>query len=227
MIGKLIVIDGLDSSGKQTQAELLENRLKSEGHNVLKIQFPDYNDTSSALVKMYLNGDFGQKPDDVNAYAASTFYAVDRYASYKRYWQKFYSEGGIIIADRYTTSNAIHQAVKLDKDKRKDFFSWLYDFEFNLLGLPKPDCVVFLDVLPGISIKLMENRLNKIDNQKDKDIHEKNKSYIYDCYDCALLAAEVLGWVKIDCSENTLIKKIEDIHLEVYKVVINQVKKSN
>ncbi len=140
--------------------------MKNEGFNVLKIQFPDYNDPSSTLVKMYLNGEFGKEPSDVNAYAASTFYAVDRFASYKRYWQKFYLEGGIIIADRYTTSNAIHQAVKLDKEKREAFFSWLYDFEFNLLGLPKPDCVILLDVLPDVSIKLMENRLNKIERAK-------------------------------------------------------------
>ena len=140
--GKLIVLEGLDGSGKATQAKLLAAHLKGQGFSVREITFPNYESDSSALVKMYLAGQFGQHPDDVNAYAASSFYAVDRYASYKKDWGSFYENGGIIIADRYTTSNAVHQCSKLPPEQWESFLGWLFDFEFHLLGLPAPDEVI-------------------------------------------------------------------------------------
>lgn len=151
----LIVIEGLDGSGKATSAALLEKRLTDEGKQTLKISFPDYESESSALVKMYLSGKFGDKPQDVNAYAASAFYAVDRYAGYKSSWGKKLMQGAWVIADRYTTSNAVHQASKLDGSERDAYLDWLYDFEFEKLGLPRPDCVIYLDVPPKVSQKLM------------------------------------------------------------------------
>ena len=156
--GKLIVLEGLDGSGKATQAKLLEAHLKEQGFSVREITFPNYESDSSALVKMYLAGQFGQHPDDVNAYAASSFYAVDRYASYKTSWGSYYEQGGVIIADRYTTSNAVHQCSKLPPEEWEQFLHWLFDYEFHLLGLPAPDCVIYLQVDPAVSQKLMTQR---------------------------------------------------------------------
>ena len=156
--GKLIAIEGLDGSGKATQAKLLAGYLAAQGLAVREVSFPDYGSDSSALVKMYLAGQFGQHPDDVNAYAASSFYAVDRYASYKKDWGSFYENGGIVIADRYTTSNAVHQCSKLPPEQWESFLGWLFDFEFHLLGLPAPDEVIYLQVDPAVSQKLMTQR---------------------------------------------------------------------
>ena len=153
--GKLIVLEGLDGSGKATQAKLLAEHFAAQGVPVQKITFPDYASDSSALVKMYLAGQFGQHPDDVNAYAASSFYAVDRYASYKTSWGSFYEQGGVIIADRYTTSNAVHQCSKLPQEEWKGYLHWLFDYEFRLLGLPAPDRVIYLQVDPAVSQRLM------------------------------------------------------------------------
>ena len=146
MNGKLIVIEGLDGSGKATQARALAEALQAQGKNVMQITFPDYASDSSALVRMYLGGQFGSHPDDVNAYAASAFYSVDRFASYKMKWGEFYREGGIVIADRYTTSNAVHQCSKLPPEQWQEFLDWLFDFEYNKIGIPAPDRVIYLEV---------------------------------------------------------------------------------
>ena len=196
----LIVIEGLDGSGKATSASLLKKRLTDEGKETLKISFPDYDSESSALVRMYLSGKFGDKPQDVNAYAASAFYAVDRYASYKSSWGKKLTRGAWVIADRYTTSNAVHQASKLNGSERDANLDWLYDFEFDKLGLPRPDCVIYLDVPPEISQKLMEGRYNG-DNSK-KDIHEKDVHYLEKSRAAALYAAKRLGWFIIKPCKN-------------------------
>ncbi len=217
----LIVIEGLDGSGKATNASLLENYLKERGKSVKKISFPDYESDSSALVKMYLSGAFGQNPADVGAYAASAFYAVDRFASFKTNWQKDYQDGAWIIADRYTTSNAVHQASKLDGKERDEYLKWLYDFEFEKMGLPRPDAVIYLDVLPKVSQKLIEGRYLG-DNNK-KDIHEKDVEYLEHCRDAALYAADALGWHrvclctdgKMDTREQNL-NKIIDVLKGIY-----------
>lgn len=219
MSGKLIIIEGSDASGKATQTSKLYDRLVSEGLKVKKVEYPNYNSDSSALVKMYLNGDFGDKAEEVNPYIASTFYAVDRYASYKKEWEEFYKDGGIIIADRYTTSNMIHQAAKMQGEEKDKFLDWLYEYEFNMYKLPEPDCVVFLNMPPDFSAKLMKDRANKITGESKKDIHESNKEFLINSYNNALYIADKYSWSKVNCTEGEAIKTIDEIHEDVYKTV--------
>ncbi|MTI58917.1 MAG: thymidylate kinase [Firmicutes bacterium] len=212
MNGKLIVIEsGTDSSGKATQTDKLYQRLKKESYNIKKIQFPDYQSRSSELVKMYLNGEFGSKPGDVNSYAASTFYAVDRYASYQLKWKKDYQDGKIILADRYTTSNMVHQASKIkDLKEKEEYLDWLYDLEFNRFLLPEPDLVIFLDVPPEKSRALMDKRA------EGKDIHEQDINYLSSTYDNACWLAEKYKWQVIDCVRGNIMRTVEEIHEEIY-----------
>lgn len=222
MKGKLIIIEsGSDACGKATQTARLYERLKGENYNIKKVEYPNYKSDSSALVKMYLNGDFGSNPDDVNAYAASTFYAVDRYASYKKEWKSFYDDGAIILADRYTTSNMVYQAAKIDdKDEKEKFLDWLWNFEFNLYGIPEPDCVFFLDMPPEVSHKLLEERAKKVESLK-RDIHESNYDYLVHSYKNALYVAEKYNWIKINCVKDGMLKPIDEIHEEIYRRVKN------
>jgi len=218
--GKLIIIEGVDSSGKATHAEKLYQRLLLENYNVRKIQFPNYASNSSALVKMYLNGEFGKKPEEVNAYAASTFFAVDRYASYKTCWQEFYEDGGIIISDRYTMSNMIHQASKIQSaEAKKEFLGWLWDLEFVKLGIPVPDCVIFLDMPPEYGQDLMKDRKNKFTGKSEKDIHEKSEGYLINSYKNACSIAEAYQWNRIFCVRDGAIRTIEDINDDIYFAV--------
>ncbi|AUG58828.1 thymidylate kinase [Acetivibrio saccincola] len=225
MKGKLIIIEsGSDASGKATQTEKLYKRLVSENYKVKKITFPDYDSDSSALVKMYLKGDFGNNPEDVNPYVASTFYAVDRFASYKTKWGKNYDYGEIILADRYTTSNMVHQAAKIQDLSKKDaFLDWLWDFEFNLYKLPVPDCVFFLDMPPKYSKILMDNRANKITGEDKKDIHESNYKYLEDSYNNSLYIAKKYNWLRIECVRDGNLRTIEDIHEEIYNKLVETV----
>ena len=215
--GKLIVLEGLDGSGKATQAKLLAEHLAAQGVPVQKITFPDYASDSSALVKMYLAGQFGQHPDDVNAYAASSFYAVDRYASYKTSWGSFYEQGGVIIADRYTTSNAVHQASKLPEGEREAFLDWLFDLEYRLLGLPEPDLVLYLDMPTEITEKMLRQREQAAGTHAD--IHEQDEAYLKACRENARAIVRRCGWQVIDCAENGAPRTPEDIHNEVYRRV--------
>lgn len=218
--GKIIVIEGSDSSGKATQASLLYKKLFENHVRIMKVEYPNYKSNSSALIKMYLNGEFGKNPEDVNPFASSTFYAVDRFASYQKEWKDFYKSGGIILADRYTTSNMIHQAAKIQNTSDKeDFLKWLWDLEFVKLKLPVPDCVIFLDMPPEFSKKLMCERNNKFTGKKEKDIHEKNYGYLINSYENACKIAKKYNWVKIDCIYKGKIKCIEQIHKEVYQIV--------
>lgn len=212
-MGKLIVIEGLDGSGKSTQLELLPENLKKFGIDTKTVSFPNYESDSSALVKMYLSGEFGKNPEDVNAYAASCFYAVDRYASYKTDWGKYYNDGGTVVAGRYTTSNAVHQASKLSEDKWENFLSWLYDFEYNKIGIPKPDLVIFLDMPIEVSQKLMSKRYSE--NGGKKDIHERDVEYLNHCRKAALYTAEFSGWKIISCAENGEARSIGDISNDI------------
>ena len=211
--GRLIVIEGLDGSGKATQAKLLAARLAEEGRKVKEITFPNYASESSALVKMYLAGQFGDKPDDVNAYAASSFYAVDRYASYKKEWGSFYEAGGIVIADRYTTSNAVHQCSKLPPEQWESFLHWLFDYEFRLLGLPAPDKVLYLQVDPVVSQKLMTGRYHG--DESKKDVHEKDVEYLLRSRKAAEFCAAHLGWATVHCTKDGVMRTIEEIQSEV------------
>ncbi|NLM35094.1 MAG: thymidylate kinase [Clostridiales bacterium] len=220
MKGKLIIIDGSDGSGKATQSLKLFQRLQQEGYKVKKVEFPDYDSDSSALIKMYLNGSFGSDPNEVNPYVASSFYAVDRYASYVMKWKSFYEEGGIILCDRYTTSNMVHQAAKIQDEKEKEkFLNWLWDYEFNLFGLPVPDAVVFLDVPAAYSKKLMEERLNKFTGDEKKDIHERNLDFLQNSYNNAKKIAEKYNWIRINCVENDTMYSIEEIHDKIYESI--------
>ena len=157
-MGQLIVIEGLDGSGKGTQAKVLYETLLAQGREVRKVSFPDYESNSSALIKMYLAGEFGTDPNAVNAYAASSFYGVDRFASYKMDWGSYYEDGGVVLSDRYTTSNAVHQTSKEPEENRQAFWSWLYDFEYQKLGLPRPDLIIYLDVPTDFTERMMRSR---------------------------------------------------------------------
>ncbi len=223
MANTLIVIEGLDGSGKSTQIELLKNRFIEEGVAVKQIKLPDYEDKSSTLVKMYLGGEFGQNPDDVNIYAASSFYAVDRYASYKRHWSEDYLAGTVILADRYTTSNAVHQSVKLPAEKWNGYLDWLTDYEYNKMGIPAPTCVIYLDMPVEISQRLMSKRYNG--NEDKKDIHEANVEYLLKCRTAAMFAAEKFGWSVIKCSEDGEPLTIKEIHQAIYKEVKRKIRR--
>lgn len=216
----LVVIEGVDGSGKQTQAQLLYERI-SANNRVRRLTFPNYESDTSALVKMYLGGQFGSKPECVNAYAASSFYAVDRIGGFLKDWGEAYKKGDFILCDRYTTSNAVHQAGKLSGEERDIYLDWLFDYEYRLLGLPKPDLVLFLNVPPSVSCELMRDRSNKITGDSEKDIHEKNADYINAAYDNALYVAKKCGWTVIDCVKNGKLRSKEDISDEIYDLVMN------
>ncbi len=217
-MGRLIVIEGLDGSGKSTQLELLFKNLQDKGVDCRSVSFPNYEDDSSALVKMYLAGQFGSKPDDVNAYAASSFYAVDRYASFKKDWGEYYNGGGTVVSGRYATSNAIHQCSKLPEEDWVEFLSWMYDFEYKKLGIPEPDKVIFLDMPTEISQKLMDKRYDA--NGGHKDIHESDIEYLDKCRKAALFTAEYSGWTVISCGRDGEPRTIEDIAEEILSKVI-------
>lgn len=217
-MGKLIVIEGLDGSGKSTQLELLYKNLTEKGIDCKSVSFPDYDNPSSTLVKMYLAGEFGSKPGDVNPYAASVFYSVDRYASFKANWGEYYNNSGSVIAGRYTTSNAVHQASKLDEKDWEGFLSWLYDFEYGKIGIPKPDKVIFLDMPVEVSQKLLTKRYEG-DNSK-KDIHESDTEYLDKCRKAAVFTAKYSNWEIIPCAENGEARKIEDIANDVLNSVL-------
>ncbi|MGN1137531.1 MAG: dTMP kinase [Oscillospiraceae bacterium] len=219
MNNTLIVIDGLDGSGKSTQFDIIKDKL-SQYHTVKAISFPEYDKPSSTLVKMYLSGEISENAADINAYAASSFYAVDRYVSYKKYWEKNYKNGELILASRYVTSNAIHQMSKLPESEWDAYLTWLEDYEYSKFGLPRPNCVIFLDMPIEISQKLMSGRYNG--DESKKDIHESNIAYLKTCRKTALYAAEKLGWNVIGCSDGEEPLPIEEITQKLINV-INQI----
>lgn len=213
MAGKFIVIEGLDGSGKATQTEMLRKAFEAEGKKVLKLSFPDYDNPSSVLVKMYLGGEFGDDPSDVNAYAASAFYTVDRIAAYLKYWKKDYENGAVILADRYATSNIIYQMSKLPESEWDSFIDFQEDFEYEKIKVPKPDKVIYLDVEPDVSQKLLTGRYSG--DESKKDLHEKNLNFLLECRKSAMYAAEKLGWIKISCTENGGMRSVESIAEDV------------
>ncbi len=217
MKGRLIVIEGLDGSGKATQTSLLCNYLKLKNKNVLSVHFPDYNEPSSSLVKMYLNFEFGHDPNIVNAYAASTFYAIDRYASFLKFWKDKYNSGYNVIADRYTTSNIVYQMHKLKFQKWDSYLNWLYDFEYIKLELPKPDLVIYLDMPVEFSQNLMNVRY--LGHEEKKDLHESNITFLEKCRKSALYSSEKYNWNKIECFYKDQIKSIDEIHNEILSVI--------
>ena len=212
-MGKLIVIEGTDGSGKSTQFRLLTEAVEQAGYEFRKLVFPQYKEESSALIRMYLGGQFGDKPSDVNAYAASAFYAVDRYASYKKVWGQWYEEGGLVLSDRYTTSNAVHQASKEPEGGRAEFLRWLYEFEYDKLGLPRPDLTIYLDVPTEYTEQLM--RAREAATGTTADIHEQDLGYLATCREMGRTAAEYYGWTVIHCVRDGKMRSIEEIHEEI------------
>jgi dTMP kinase len=208
-MGKLIVIDGLDGSGKATQTAKLAEYLNSKGQAVKKVTFPNYDDTSSALVKMYLSGEISQDMNEVNSYASSSFYACDRYISYKKFWEKDYKSETTIVADRYVSSNLIHQMVKLDKSEWDEFTLWLYDLEFTKFKLPQPDIIIYLDMPPEVSKMLLSSRYDG--DETKRDLHEQNFEYLVNCRDAALYVANKLEWEIINCSDGENPYSIDEI----------------
>lgn len=220
MSGKLIVIEGLDGSGKSTQLNFLYEKLKQLEVDVRKIKLPNYDDSSSELVKMYLDGRFGKNPEDVNVYAASSFFAVDRYVSYNCYWKRDYLDGKLILADRYTTSNAYHQIIKLPRADWNAYLQWLEDYEYNKLGIPKPDIVIYLDVPVAISQKLMTVRYSG--DEVKKDIHEINLEYLNQCSQAAAYVCKTLKWQRVLCVDSDRLLAVDEIAEKVYQIVLKE-----
>lgn len=221
-MGKLIIIEGLDGCGKSTQTALLEKYFEDNSVNFKKIKLPDYDSKSSTLVKMYLGGEFGKNADDVNAYAAGAFYAVDRFASYKLDWGKDYENDTLILADRYATSNSIYQMEKIDEDKWDEYLDWSADFEYNKIGIPKPDLVIFLDMPVDVSQKLMTSRYNG--DEGKKDVHEANVDFLNNCRKSALYTAKKQGWAVVPCSDGVNPLPIEEIHNTILDFVKKELK---
>ena len=216
-MGKLIIFEGLDGSGKGTQTALTAQKLTERGGCQRQFPSPNYASDSSALVKMYLSGQFGDKPDDVNAYAASSFYAVDRFASYKTDWGEFYRSGGLVLSDRYTTSNAVHQCSKLPPMHWDGFLNWLFDFEYKKIGIPAPDAVIYLAVNPEVSQELLKERYHGDESQKD--IQERDHEYIARSRAAAEYCAKMFGWHRIECTcsdgEKQWMRTVEEINAEI------------
>lgn len=221
-MGKLIIIEGLDGCGKSTQTALLQEYFEKNSINFKKIKLPDYDSKSSTLVKMYLGGEFGKDASDVNAYAAGAFYAVDRFASYKLDWGKDYENGTLILADRYATSNSIYQMEKIDESKWDEYLEWSADFEYNKIGIPKPDLVIFLDMPVEVSQKLMTSRYSG--DEGKKDVHEANVEFLNNCRKSALYTARKQGWAVIPCSDGENPLPIEEIHNTVLDFVKKELK---
>lgn len=217
MNGKLIVIEGLDGSGKSTQTALIKEKIEQSGKTIKQIKLPDYESESSALVRMYLAGEFGSNPSDVNTYATSLFYTVDRYANYTKVWKDDYLNGTVILADRYTTSNAVHQMVKLPKEKWDEYLFWLEDIEYSKVAIPKPDAVIFLDMPVDVSQRLMTERYSG--DEKKKDVHEANVAYLNACHESALYAADKLGWIVIKCSDGVNPRPVDEINYDIFKEI--------
>lgn len=216
-MAKLIIIEGLDGCGKSTQTALLKDLFEKSSISYRAIKLPDYESPSSTLVRMYLNGDFGGNAGDVNAYAAGAFYAVDRYASFKLDWEKDYNDKDVILADRYETSNSIYQMEKIDEKEWDAYLDWSADFEYEKIGIPRPDAVIFLDMPVEISQKLMTARYNG--DEGKKDVHECNVDFLHRCRKAAFYAAKKQNWHVVPCSEGDFPRKIEEIQNDIETIV--------
>lgn len=215
--GKLIVFEGTDGSGKATQTRLLYQRLKRDGLDCRRLNFPRYGEPSCGPVELYLRGELGEKPGDVNGYAASTFFAVDRFCSYRQDWGGYYEKGGLLLSDRYTTSNAVHQAAKLPREQRKAFLDWLFGFEYGLLGLPEPAAVFYLDVPAELAGKLLSER--QAATRAAADIHERDAGYLEACQESGSQLVSDYGWQRVECARDGAMRPVEDIHEELYRRV--------
>ena len=225
-MGKLFAIEATDGSGKQTQFEKLQENLDKRGIKYRTVSFPNYDSPSSSLVKMYLSGEFGDDAKKISPYVASTFYAVDRFATYKKDFEEYYENGGIILADRYTTANMVHQTGKIkDEKEREKFLNWLFELEFEIYKLPKPDLVFFLNMPPEKALELMKNRENKFTHEAKKDIHERDSQHIIDSYNAACSLVPKYGWNEIKCVKDNKIRTVDDISEEIIKKVLENIGK--
>ena len=207
--GKVIVLEGLDGCGKSTQLDLVLGYLKEKGVTCRSVSFPNYEALSGKLVQQYLTGEI--PADGRNgAYAASAIYAADRYISYMTDWKGFYESGGVVLAGRYTTSNAIYQLTKLPPEEHEYFLNWLCDFEYGKLGLPEPDIVVYLDMPVEVSQILLSERYRG--DESKKDIHECDLDFMHACRNSALYAADQCGWNVINCADGAFPLPIEDVY---------------
>lgn len=219
-MGRVIVIEGTDSSGKETQTKRLFERLERDGVKIKKLSFPNYESPACEPVKMYLAGAFGDKALDINPYPVSTMFAIDRYASYKMEWESFYKSEGVVVTDRYTTSNMVHQASKIeDKEKKEEYLNWLEDLEYKKMNIPAPDLVIFLNMPTEMAVKLMAERKNKITGEGKKDIHEQDTNYLKKSYENACEIARKYEWKEIKCVDEGRLKTIEEIGEEIYSIV--------
>ena len=216
-MGLFIDLEGLDGCGKTTQTELLCRRFEKENIKYKKIKLPDYESDSSILVRKYLNGDFGKNANDVNAFAASVLFAADRFASYTEKWKNDYQNGTLIFSDRYTPANALYQMTKLEPEDWDSYLEWLFDFEYNKIGIPEPTMVVFLDMPVEVSQKLMTSRYNG--DESKKDVHECNVEFLHKCRESALYACKKYGWKVISCAENGELLSIETINDKIYEAI--------
>ena len=216
MKGFIISIEGTDGAGKHTQQQLLLKKLRELGHEVFDQSFPNYESESSAPVKMYLNGEFGKDANSLDAYQASSLYAIDRLCTYKKTIEPHYENGEIVLFDRYVQSNFIHQCSKIDDPEEKlEFIKWEEDFEYNLLGLPKPDLIFFIEMPVEKSLELARARA-EYKTGEQKDIHEEDTTYMTKSYNNGLSVATQLGWTIIHCvDELGNLKTIEEIHEEI------------
>ena len=214
---KLIVLEGIDGSGKSTQFKKICSRLEQNGIEYYHTVFPRYEKDSSALIRMYLNGEFGSNPSDVNAYTASMFFAVDRFASYKDDWGKIYESGKMILSDRYTSSNAVHQGAKLSDDELPSYFEWLADLEYNKMCLPRPDIVIYLDSTLELSLSRMKKRQQETNT--NADIHEKDVEYLARCLHTADLACDYFGWKRISYEINGTERSVDEKAEEIYSLI--------
>ncbi len=228
--GKFFVFEGIDGCGKATQTDLLADYFKKEGYEVEKIDFPQHGERSSAMVDDYLNGKYGTS-EEVSPYIASIFFSCDRYdASFKI--KKWLAEGKIVVSDRYTVSNLGHQGGKMVENKKewKKYVNWLYNLEYNIFGIPKPDYTFILKTSPEFSLKLAHNIINKekqkkreayLGNSKKQDIHEKDENHLRSALDSYLLAAKEFpkDFKVIECLEKGNMLAPEIINQKLIKEI--------
>ena len=208
-MNKLIVIEGLDGSGKSTQLDLLHRKIPDANF----ITFPYYDTDSGRIISSYLRGTFAEDDPRRSAYSASIMYAVDRYTSYRTHWGALYESGRPVISARYVSSNAMYQMTKLDRSEWEEYLDWLTDLEFGKLGLPEPDMTIFLDMPTEVSQRLLLQRYGGDDSKKD--IHERDTAYLQKCREAALYAADKYSWEMIPCSKDGEPRSIHEINLEL------------
>lgn len=212
--GKLFVIEGLDGCGKSTQLEMLKAKVAGD---IRFISFPNYDSASGEIIKDYLSGKFSEEDGRTGAYTAGSFYAIDRYISYKTDWEKDYRSGKTIIAARYTSSNAIYQMAKLEKSYWDEYLSWLEDYEYDKFAIPRPEKIIFLDMPIEVSQKLLSARYGG--DEAKKDIHERNISFLKACRESALYTAEKKGWYILPCSDGKDPYSPEKINKELSELI--------